>query len=133
MVGFVPAALPALLHHFVQVVDVVEVDVVQVVDVGVQVPGHRDVDEEQGPLLAPPHHPLDLVPGDEQVPGAGGADEDVGEQKLLRQFFQGDRLAVEPPGQGHAPLQGAVGHGDGAGALPLEVLQGQFRHLAGPQ
>ncbi len=38
--GFLLAALPALLHHFIQVVDVVEVDVVQVVDARVQVPGH---------------------------------------------------------------------------------------------
>ena len=45
---------------------------------GVQVPGHGDVDEEEGPLLALAHHRLDLVPGEEEVPGAGGADEDVG-------------------------------------------------------
>ncbi len=99
------AALPVKFHHFLEVVDVVEVDVVQVIDAGVQVPGHRDIDEEQGPLLAPPHHPLDLVPADEDVPGAGGADEDIGREELILDLFQGDRLTAEPPGQFYAPFQ----------------------------
>ena len=54
-------------------------------------------------------------------------------KELLRQFFQGDRLPLKPPGQRHPPLQGAVGHGDLTGPLPFQVLQGQFRHLPGPQ
>ena len=39
-------------NHFFQIVDVIEVDVIHVVDVGIDVSGDRDVNEEHRPVFA---------------------------------------------------------------------------------
>ena len=47
------------LHDLLEVVDVVAVDVVEGVDRGLDVPGHRDVDEEQRAAAPAVHRALD--------------------------------------------------------------------------
>ena len=50
--GLLLALVAVLLHHVLQVVDVVEVDVAHAVDLRVEVARHGDVDEEHGAVPA---------------------------------------------------------------------------------
>ena len=50
--GLAPALLGVVARHLAQVVDVVEVDVVEVVDLGLGVARHADVDDEDRLMAA---------------------------------------------------------------------------------
>ena len=51
-------------NHFFQIVDVIEVDVIHVVDVGIDVSGDRDVNEEHRPVFAAFQDVLDVACAD---------------------------------------------------------------------
>src|SRR5207248_1965003 len=70
------AYLQAALHHFLKVVDVVEEDVGEFRDLGGDVAGDGDVDEEDRAAAARPHRGLEVHAAAERLRRAGGADGD---------------------------------------------------------
>ena len=114
-----------------EVVEVVEVDVVEVVDRGIEVARHGEVDEEHRPLLAGAQHLLDERRRDEVVGRAGGADHDVGELQVFRDAIEGYRDALELARQRNRALERAGGDHHAADALGLQMARGELAHRPG--
>ena len=119
-----------LAGHF-EVVDRVEVDAVAVAHRRVEVPRHGQVQNEQRPPLPPALHLAVLGQRDDRLAGAGDADHQVGFGQGQGEPFPRDGTAPPSPGQLDRPVEAAVDHGDVAGPLVAEVLQGLLGHLAG--
>ena len=90
------ALAAVLLHHVLQVVDVVEVGVAHAIDLGVEVARHGDVDEEDGPMAAVLERALDTLSRDDVVRRRGGADDDVGGGHVPFEVLEGHGAAADP-------------------------------------
>ena len=118
------------VDHFLQVVDIVEEDVVQVVDRGLDIARHRDIDQEHRLVAAGGDDALHLFLVQDVVRRAGAGDQDIdlrqhgGEARVL------DRRALEELGHFHGALMRAVGDEDVGGAGAAQVARGEFAHLA---
>src|SRR5581483_10277245 len=129
--GLSPPLRPVLVGDARQVVDVVEVDVLDVVDAGVEVARHPEVDEEH--RAAPPRaqHVVQLR-RPEDVTGRGdGAEDDVGEVEVLREALERDRRAAERARQLDGAIERTVRHDDARDAVALQVAGRELAHLAG--
>src|SRR5690606_31288495 len=125
--------LAAALHRFGddvgQVVDVVEVDVVEAVDRGLDVAGDGDVDEEEAPAPTRLHGRADHVEGDDEGLGGGAGDDDVGFDEAGGEVGKRAWRAAHLLGQELRALEAAVDD-DELGAEADEELGGSFGHLA---
>ncbi len=86
LLGTLGLAAPLVLglrHDPLQVVDVVKIDVVELAHAGLEVAGHRDVDDAERAPAPPPRHGPEALRGDDRPGRAGAADHDVrlGEQR----------------------------------------------------
>ena len=120
-----------LFHHFLEVVDIVKVDVVQAVDVGVDVAGDGDVDEEHGPVLARLEHAADVTGTDDGIRRTGGRDDDVHLRQMGGQGFKRQGPAIELTCQFLTARERTVGHQDLVHTGLEQVGGGQFGHLTG--
>ena len=77
VLGLLHALAQVGVDHFLQVVDVVEEDVVELVDRRLDVARHRDIDQEHGPVAPRRDHALHLVLVQDVVRRAGGGDHDI--------------------------------------------------------
>ncbi len=125
------ALAAVLLHHVLQVVDVVEVGVAHAVDLGVEVARHGDVDEEDGPVTPVLERTLDTLTRDDVVRRRGGADDDVGGGQVPFEVLEGHGAAADPVGQLLRGAERAVGDEDVLDAVRLEVRGGELAGLAG--
>ena len=108
------------LHGLVEVVDVVEEDVVQVVDGGLDVARHGDVDQKHRAVLAAADDGAHLVAREDVMRRAAG-----GEQISTSGKASSSRLVVD-----HAAVELA---GEGLGALPRAIRDEYFGHTGAAQ
>ena len=122
---------PVLLGLGPQVVDVVERDLVEVADSGVEVAGDGDV-QDQGEAIPPRALDTDiLLERDDRLGGGGGADDQVGLDQCLAKPLERHSPAVPAGRDRKGAVRVAVGDQDLAGVQPFQVLQGELAHLAG--
>jgi hypothetical protein len=136
--GFAPGdLLTALVHGVIsdglQVVDVVEVDVFQGLNAGIDIARDGQVDEEEGPVAAAFHHGLELVGVQQMVRGTGAADQDIDRVKRAHPAFERHGLSAEGGGQGLGAFVGAVGDEHWAGAPAQEGFGGFLAGVAGAE
>ena len=125
-------ALPQVgVDHFLQIVDVVEEDVVQIVDRRVDVARHGDIDQEHGLVAAGGDDALHLVFVQDVVRRAAGGDHDVHLRQHGDEAGVLDGRALEQLRHFDGALLGAVGDEDVRGAGAAQVPGRQFAHLAG--
>ena len=119
------------VDDFLQIVDVVEEDVVEVVDGGLDIARHGDIDQEHRLVAAGGDDALHLVLVQDVVRRAGTGDQDIhlgqhgGEACVL------DRRALEELGHLDGALVRAIGDEDVRAAGAAQVARGEFAHLAG--
>ena len=131
LAGLVASSGEIFLHHFLEVVDIVQIDVVKAVDVGVNVPGNGDIYEEHGAVLADLEHGTDITGTDDGLGRAGRSDDDIHIFQVLGQRLEGDGPPVELGGQFLPARQGAVGHDDFPDARLKQMSGGQLGHFSG--
>ncbi len=88
-----PALPKVIVGDGLQIVDVVEIDVVQEIDGGINVARHGDVNQKKRPVLARLHQRLQAGAVQDAMRGGGAADEDVNARKLLRPILEADGAA----------------------------------------
>ena len=123
-----PQVLP---RHVGEVVDVIEVDVVQVVDERVEVPGHAEVDEEHVALLALPQHLDRGIARHQRLLRLHGTDDHVRQPEIAAVVLETDGAGLETIRQFHRLLEGAVGDHQAVHAVLHQVAHQRFTHGAG--
>ena len=110
------ALLEVLPGDGLQVVNVVNVDVFQLVAVGINVARHGDIDQQQRPVPALAKQRLQLVAGEYVVGSRGAADDDVDRLELLFPRVKPDGSTFELLGQRDGLVVGTIGDEYTAGA-----------------
>ncbi len=113
-----------------QVVDVVEKDAVEAVDLGIDITGHGNVDEEYGAVAAAVEKLLCVGNAEDEFRRPGGGNEDVGFVGARVQIVKADDVAVEFSRQMHGAFLGTIGDKKRTGSLLHEVPCGEFAHFA---
>ena len=134
--GFGPLRLASALaeigvDNLLQIVDVVAVHVVERSHGRFDVPGHRDIDEEQRPPAPVVHHALHEVAVDHRLRRARRRHHDVDGPQRGGKLVERHGRTGERARQLLRARPRAVGDIDGEGALIDEVLGGQLAHLPG--
>ena len=106
------AAAAVFLHHGMQIIHGVQVDVFQFPGLRFDVPRHREIHHEHRPPLAPPQGLLDGPLAEDGQLAAGGTNHDVRGGELFRDVRQQHRLRAEAPRQFPGAAQSAAGDGD---------------------
>ena len=114
-----------------QVVDVVDEDAVELVDGGIDVAGHGNVNEEHGPITAAVHELLAVLAAEDGMGRTGRADDDVSLGGGFIELIEGDDSAIEGFGELASALECAVGNEDGAGSLLDKMAGGKLAHFTG--
>ncbi len=130
--GFLAPLAQIGVDHFLQIVDVVEEDVVEIVDRGFDVAGHRNIDEEHGLVAASANHALHFVFMQDVVRRAAGSDQDIHFRQHVDEAAVLDRRALKQLGHLDGAFVSAVGDEDVRSAGTPQVPGGEFRHLARP-
>ena len=104
--------LHVLRDLLLEVVDVVDVHVVELVDVGIDVARHRDVDEKERLALALLHHALHEVARDHERLAGGARDDDVRDHELGLELIERRGGAPERGREGGGALEAAVADPD---------------------
>ena len=128
--GLAAPGCQVLLDNFLQIVDVVEVDVVQAVHVRIHVPRHCDVDEEHGPVASGLQDCLYVACVDNGLRSTRGGDDYVHLAQGLAELFEGHCPAVVEAGKILGPGIGPVAHEDFGDAVLHKVGCGKFCHFA---
>jgi hypothetical protein len=119
-----------LLRDLRQVVEIVAEDVGQVGHAGLDVPRHRQVDEEERPARPAPHCLRRGLAGDDRSRRGGGADHHVEFRQAGLPLFERQGARAQGRGQLHRALAAAARDGQGAGAAALEGADGLLADLA---
>ena len=85
---FLPALLEIIVGDGLEVIDVIEVNVLQKVDLGVDVARHGDVDEQQRAVAAQFHQRLEPRAIEHVMRRGGAADDDIDLLKLAVPFIE---------------------------------------------
>jgi len=116
-----------------EVVEVVEEDVLEMGDAGVDVAGEREVDEEERAGGAFLDGGLGGVAGDDGAGGGGGADDDVEFGETGFALLERHGAGAESGGELHGTFEAAGGDGEAAGVAGAEGLGGFFADVAGAE
>ncbi len=127
------AILAVRLDDAVQVVDVEEENVVEFAHCGIDVAGHGDVDEEQGPAAALVHGLTQRRRIDDEAGRCRGSDDDVDFDQAVTDGVEDDGFGIESTRQFGGPLDGAVGDSEAREPGVDQVLRRELDHLAGAQ
>lgn len=125
------AALAGFGGEDLKAVDIVEVDLVDLADFGVDVAGDGDVDHEEGAVFAFAAHVFDVLGLDDVVGSAGRGDDDVDFLEGLLPVVEADGAATHLFGEEDGFVVGAVGNEHALGAAREEGLRGGTGHFAG--
>ena len=112
VLGLLQALAQVGVDHFLQIVDIVEEDVVELVDGGLDIARHRDIDQEHRPVAARGDHALHLVFVQDVVRRAARRDHDIHLRQHAEKAGVFDRRALEQPGHFVGALVGPVGDED---------------------
>ncbi len=119
---------------WLQVIDVVDKDAIEVVHLRIDVARHSDVDEEHGPIAPLVQESLPVLAAENRMRRACGADDDVGAARCIIELIECDDLGHHRAGKllGHAAraLGGAIADKDGARTLLHEMPRGDFAHFS---
>ncbi len=130
--GFLPSLAQVGVGHRLQVVEVVEEDARQARNRGVDVAGHRDVDEEERPLAALGAGRLHVGARDDEAGGSRPADHDVGPGQLGAERLEGRRPAAQSGRELLGLLERAPAQDGGPRPVAHQVPGRQLAHLARP-
>ena len=123
--------LAIAVGHRLEIIDVVQRDALQAPAGGIDIPGHREIDQQQRALLPGAHDVGDLPHLQEKMGRCGGGDDDVGLQERLGQLVEGHAGAVVATGEAERPVPAAVGHEHRGGTAVGQRASGQLGGLAG--
>ena len=118
------------VDHFLQIVDVVQEDVVEIVDGGLDIARHRDIDQEHRLVAARGDDALHLVLVQDVMRRAARGDQDIHLGQHADEARILDRRALEQLRHFHRALVRAVGDEDVRRARAPQVARRQFGHLA---
>ena len=121
-IGLHQALTAVFLDDGAEVIDAVQVNVGQLPDLRFDIPGHGDIDHEDGPVATPPDGRLHRALADHRQGAASRGDDDVVVAKRLRHGTQLRRQGAEAGGQGLGVGDGPVGDGHAADALLGKVF-----------
>ena len=124
-------ALEVLGDHFVEIVDAVEVNVVELADFRLDIPWHGDVDHEDRLVLAQLQGAFDRALAEDRQLAGGGADDDVAAHQFGRDVREQHGMGAELLGQSAGAFQRTVGHDDAFHAELVQVAGDQGDGLAG--
>jgi len=114
------ATLEIFGDHFVQIVDAIEVNVVQLADFGLDIPGNGDIHHENRFMLAQLQRTFHRAFAQNRQLAGSGADDDIAAHQFSRNIRQQHGVGTELFGEDAGPLQGTVGDHD---ALYTQVMQ----------
>ena len=115
----------------VEIVDIIQKCVVNIVDPGIDITGHGDIDKEDRPVMPPANGPLHLALAQYVMGRAGGADDDIRHGQIIVEFLEGDGAAVKLFRHLLGARQSAVGDDKAGDAMRSEMRGGELTHLAG--
>ena len=115
----------------VQVVDVVEERVRQGADLGIEVAGDGQVDQQQRPALPSRQRRLHIVTRDQEVARVGRGDDDVGLAERVLNVGHHEWLCIEPPRDTGPPFLAAIRHEGDPGPSCDQPAGGCLADLAG--
>ena len=130
MVGFLHALAQVGVDDLLQVVDVVQEDVVEVVDRGLDIARHRDIDEEHRLITAGRDDTLHLLLPQDVVRRARRGDHDIDLRQHADETGIFDWRPLEKLRHFDGALVGPVGDEDVRRAGAAQVPRRQLRHLA---
>src|SRR5271165_5829879 len=125
------ALLAVFVDDALQVVDRIEVDILQLADLGLDIARHRKVDHEDRTMPPRPHGRRSHRLGDDRHGARGTADHDVRGLQFGLEIVEADRISVELRGQRLCASQAAVRNNHALDPLGREVPSGQRRHFTG--
>src|SRR5437870_2547954 len=127
------ALLEGVVGDGLEVVDVVEVNVLQKVHLGFDVPRHRDVDQQQGPVFAELHDRLQFGAVENVMRRGGAADDDVDSFKFHCPLPEMNGASAEFPAQASPPVMGSVRNKEPSRPATEEPAAGFLAVLARPE
>ena len=123
--------LEILCDHFVQVVDGIQIHVIQLADLGLDVPRHGDIDHEHRLVLAPFKRLFDRALAEDRQLTGSGTDDDVAVMQFARDIGQQDRVRAQLSCQRAGTLEGPIGNDDLFHALLMQVTRHERDRLTG--
>ncbi len=129
--GLLGAPLKIILGDAFEIVDVVEIDVVEIVDLGVKVSPVTDVNKKHRLLFALAQNLLDQIGADQHVRGAGATDDEIGDLEIAGEILEANRAALNFLRQLDRAIEGPIGHHHAAHAVASQAARHQIAHLAG--
>lgn len=123
--GCALATLEVFGDHFVQIIDAIEVNVVQLADFRLDITGNSDIHHEDRFVLAQLQRALDRAFAQDRQLAGGGADDDIAAHQLGRDVREQHRVGAKLLGQDARALQGAVGDHDTLDAQVMQVASDQ--------
>jgi hypothetical protein len=123
--------LEVLGNHFVKIIDAVQVNVVQLADFRLDIPGNGDVDHEDRFVLAQLQRAFHRALAKNRQLTGGRADDDIAAHQFCRDVRQQHRVGAELLGQQTGALQRAVGNDDALDTQLVQMAGDQSNGLAG--